>query len=85
MAVRIRLARFGGKKHPYYRIVAAHSEARRDGRFLEQIGSYNPLPPAGDAPVVLQRDRYDYWVSVGGKPSDTVESLVRRMDRAAKA
>lgn len=85
MAVRIRLARFGGKKHPFYRIVAAHSEARRDGRFLEQIGSYNPLPLTGDAPVVLQRDRYDYWVSVGGKPSDTVASLIRRIDRAAKA
>ena len=78
MAVRIRLARFGGKKAPYYRIVAAHSEARRDGRFLEQVGTYNPL--GKDAQVSLQRDRYDYWVSVGAKPSDTVAALVRRLD-----
>ena len=77
MAVRIRLARFGSKKAPYYRIVAAHSEARRDGRFLEQLGTYNPL--VKDAQVSLQRDRYDYWVSVGAKPSDTVASLVRRL------
>ncbi len=80
MAVRIRLARFGGKKHPYYRIVAAHSEARRDGRFLEQIGTYNPL--IKEAAVTLERPRYDYWVSVGGKPSETVAALVRGLDRA---
>jgi len=83
MAVRIRLARFGGKKAPYYRIVAAHSEARRDGRFLEQVGTYNPLTP--EAPVTLLRDRYDHWMSVGAKPSDTVAALVRRVDRQAKA
>lgn len=83
MAVRIRLARFGGKKAPYYRIVAAHSEARRDGRFLEQIGTYNPL--VQESQVTLKRDRYDHWVGVGAQPSDTVASLVRRLDRAAKA
>jgi small subunit ribosomal protein S16 len=78
--VRIRLARFGGKKVPYYRIVAAHGESRRDGRFLEQIGTYSPL---GDAPVNLDRPRYDYWVSVGAQPSDTVKTLVHRLDKSA--
>ncbi|MCB9740218.1 MAG: 30S ribosomal protein S16 [Deltaproteobacteria bacterium] len=80
MAVRIRLARFGAKKKPYYRIVAADSQARRDGRFIEQLGSYNPnIDPAV---VTLQRDRYDHWVSVGAKPSDTVAALVRRLGEA---
>jgi small subunit ribosomal protein S16 len=79
MAVRIRLARFGGKKNPYYRIIAAHSESRRDGRFLEQVGTYNPL--VAESQVTLKRDRYDYWMSVGAKPSDTVASIIRRVDR----
>ncbi len=76
MAVRIRLARFGAKKKPYYRIVAADSQSRRDGRFIEQLGSYNPNvnPPA----VQLERARYDHWVSVGAQPSDTVAALIRR-------
>lgn len=83
MSVRIRLARFGGKKHPYYRIVAAPNEARRDGRFLEQIGTYDPAAK-GEAHgrVTLERARYDHWVGVGATPSDTVASLVRQLDRA---
>ena len=81
MAVRIRLARFGGKKNPYYRIVAAPGEARRDGRFLEQIGTYEPAG-RGDGRVTLERARYDHWVGVGAQPSDTVASLVRKLDRA---
>lgn len=75
MAVRIRLARFGAKKRPYYRIVAADVESRRDGRFLEQIGSYDPKadPPA----ITVKLERYEYWRSVGATPTDTVASLVR--------
>lgn len=80
MAVRIRLARYGAKKLPYYRIVAAHSEARRDGRFLELLGTYNPL--AEGEKVELKQDRYDYWVGVGAQPSDTVASLLRAKARA---
>lgn len=83
MAVRIRLARFGGKKSPYYRIVAANSEARRDGRFLEQVGTYNPLTP--EAAVQLDRPRYDHWMAMGALPTDTVAALVRKIDRTAKA
>ncbi len=76
MAVRIRLARYGSKKRPYYRIVAANSEAPRDGRFLEQVGTYNPCvnPPA----VSVEFDRYDHWYGVGARPTQTVASIVRR-------
>lgn len=79
MAVHIRLARFGCKKAPYYRIIAANSESRRDGRFLEQVGTYNPLTP--DAAVTLQRDRYDHWLGVGAQPTHTVAALIRKLDR----
>lgn len=83
MAVKIRLQRFGTKKKPYYRIVAADSRFPRDGRFLEQVGTYNPMvqPEA----IALVQDRFDYWVSVGAQPSDTVASLVRRLKRSASA
>ncbi len=83
MAVKIRLQRFGSKKKPYYRIVAADSRFPRDGRFLEQVGTYNPMvqPEA----IALVQDRFDYWVSVGAQPSDTVASLVRRLKRSASA
>ena len=80
MAVRIRLARYGAKKTPFYRIIAANGEARRDGRFLEFLGTYDPRK-AGEQ-VSLQRDRFDYWVSVGAQASDTVAALVRKLDRA---
>jgi small subunit ribosomal protein S16 len=80
MAVRIRLARFGAKRKPYYRIVAADSKSRRDGRFIEQIGSYDPN---FDPPVIkIARDRYDHWMSVGALPTDTVASLARRAPTA---
>lgn len=81
MAVRIRLARYGAKKTPYYRIVAANGEARRDGRFLEMLGSYDPR--AAGQQVQLDRARYDHWVGVGAQPSDTVASLVRKLGPAA--
>jgi small subunit ribosomal protein S16 len=83
MAVKIRLQRFGTKKKPYYRIVAADSRFSRDGRFLEQVGIYNPMvqPEA----IALVQDRFDYWMSVGAQPSDTVASLVRRLKRSASA
>lgn len=73
MAVAIRLARGGAKKRPYYRIVVADSRKGRDGRYLEQIGIYNPLL-AKDSPerVKLNEDRARYWVGVGAQPSDRV-------------
>ncbi len=73
MAVAIRLARGGAKKRPYYRIVVADSRNARDGRFIEKVGTYNPLL-AKDSPerVKLDADRIKHWLSVGAQPSDRV-------------
>ena len=79
MAVRIRLARYGSKKRPFYRIVAADSQCRRDGRFLETLGTYNPAH--NPAEIKLKLDRYEHWTAQGAKPSETVASLVRKARR----
>src|SRR4051812_22585477 len=73
MSLAIRLARGGAKKRPYYRIVVADSRAARDGRFIEKLGTYNPLL-AKDSPerVKLDADRISHWLSVGAQPSDRV-------------
>src|SRR5437870_1703413 len=73
MALAIRLTRGGAKKRPYYRIVVADSRAPRDGRFIEKLGTYNPLL-AKDSPerVKLDTDRISHWLSVGAQPSDRV-------------
>ncbi|MEO7603083.1 MAG: 30S ribosomal protein S16, partial [Sphingomicrobium sp.] len=73
MAVAIRLARGGSKKRPYYRLVVADSRNARDGRFIEKVGTYNPLL-AKDSPdrVKLDADRISHWLSVGAQPSDRV-------------
>src|SRR5918993_3118076 len=73
MAVAIRLARGGSKKRPYYRIVVADSRNARDGRFIEKVGTYNPLL-AKDSPerVKLDNNRISHWLSVGAQPSDRV-------------
>jgi small subunit ribosomal protein S16 len=76
MAVKIRLARHGAKKKPFYRIVVADSENPRDGRFLEKIGTYDPLHDP--ARVNLDNERVQYWLNQGAKPSDTVRSLLKR-------
>src|SRR3954463_15865118 len=73
MAVAIRLSRGGSKKRPYYRIVVADSRNARDGRFIEKVGTYNPLL-AKDSPerVKLDADRIEHWLGVGAQPSDRV-------------
>jgi small subunit ribosomal protein S16 len=73
MSVRIRLARGGTKKRPFYRIVATDSRDPRDGRFLEKLGTYNPILPS-DSPerLVLREERVRYWLGVGAQPSDRV-------------
>ncbi|MGD9307774.1 MAG: 30S ribosomal protein S16 [Desulfosarcina sp.] len=76
MAVKIRLARHGAKKRPFYRIVAADSESPRDGRFLEKLGTYNPLQEPAE--VVLDAERVNYWISQGATPTDTVRSILKR-------
>lgn len=88
MATSIRLARGGSKKRPYYKIVIADSRRPRDGRFIERIGSYNPLL-AKDNPERLKLDveRAKYWVSVGAQPTDRVARFLDVMgvkERAAR-
>jgi small subunit ribosomal protein S16 len=79
--VKIRLARKGRKKRPFYRVVAADSRAPRDGRFIEILGTYNPM--TSPSTVTLKRERIDYWLSVGAQPSDTVKRLLKNSDEAA--
>ncbi len=77
MAVAIRLSRGGAKKRPYYRIVVADSRSARDGKYLEQIGTYNPmLPKDSGERVKLNEDRARHWLSVGAKPSDRVHRFL---------
>ena len=77
MSLRIRLSRGGAKKRPFYRIVVADSRRPRDGRFIERLGTYNPMV-AKDHPerVVLKDERIGYWIGVGAKPSDRVARLL---------
>ena len=73
MSLRIRLSRGGAKKRPYYRIVVADSRSPRDGRFIERIGTYNPmLAKDDDLRVTLKEDRIKHWIGQGAKPSDRV-------------
>jgi small subunit ribosomal protein S16 len=76
MAVRIRLARHGTKKRPFYRIVVADGEKPRDGRFLEKVGTYDPK--YDPAKVTVQTERVQYWIDQGATPSDTVKSLLKK-------
>ncbi len=76
MAVKIRLARHGAKKRPFYRIVVADSEAPRDGRFLETVGTYNPL--RDPAEIAVKQERVQYWLDQGATPTDTVKSLLKK-------
>lgn len=76
MAVKIRLTRKGTKKKPFYRIVAADIESPRDGRFLELLGTYNPM--VDPAAVTLKEERIKYWLDEGAKPSTTVLSILKR-------
>jgi len=76
MSVKIRLARGGAKKKPFYRIVAADSEFPRDGRFLEMLGTYDPM--VDPAAVTLKEDRIKYWMEEGAQPTTTVKSLLKK-------
>ena len=77
MAVRIRLTRLGRKKKPFYRIIVTDSESPRDGKFLDILGTYDPLqdPVAVD----LKEDRIKHWLGQGATPSDTVKSLIKNI------
>ena len=80
MTVKIRLARGGSKKRPFYRVVVADERAPRDGRFIEKVGTYNPLLPSDSAErVTLKLERIEHWLSKGAKPTDRV---LRFLDQA---
>jgi small subunit ribosomal protein S16 len=79
----IRLARGGAKKRPFYNIVVADSRERRDGRFIERIGYYNPMAAANEQALRVAMDRVSHWVGVGAQPSPTVQRLVEQAKKAA--
>jgi len=83
MPIKIRLARHGAKKRPFYRVVIANNESPRDGKFLETVGTYNPLPD--QAEVHLKQDRIRYWMDQGAIPTDTVRSLLKKEGFFAKS
>ena len=77
MAVRFRLARFGTKKRPFYRIVVADSRAPRDGRFIENVGTYDPLQ--SPEKIVLNRERIVEWYKKGARPTETVQNIFKKV------
>ena len=83
MAVRIRLRRVGTKNVPIYRIVVADGRSPRDGRFIENIGTYDPRKASDNFKVDLERAKH--WIQKGAQPSDTVRSILKKAERASKA
>ena len=77
------MKRVGAKNSPYFRIVVADSRSPRDGKFIEEIGSYQPLKKGDN--FILKLDRAQYWVSKGAQPSDTVASFIKKAGKAAAA
>jgi small subunit ribosomal protein S16 len=78
VSVRIRMKQFGRKHRPYYRICVMDIRRPRDGRVLEELGTYDPLVPETDARALLNGERINYWLSVGAQPSDTVSVLIKK-------
>lgn len=79
MSVKIRLARYGAKKKPFYHVVAAPANAPRDGKFLEKLGTYNPLlAKDNELRITLKNDRVLYWLSVGAQPTETVKRIIAK-------
>ncbi|MFO1396265.1 MAG: 30S ribosomal protein S16 [Burkholderiales bacterium] len=79
----IRLARGGAKKRPFYNVVVTDSRSRRDGRFIERVGFYNPIANANEEALRLSLDRISYWQDRGAKLSDTVAGLVKKSGKPA--
>lgn len=83
MSVKIRLKRIGAKNNPVYRVVVADSRSPRDGKFIEEIGTYNPLKSGTN--FIVDLARAEYWVSKGAQPSETVASFIKKARKAAPA
>ncbi len=82
--VKIRLARYGSKKHPVYRVVVCDERAPRDGRFIERVGFFNPHIDT-DASLQLNLERVQHWIKNGAQPTDKVKSLIARLNKAVAA
>jgi small subunit ribosomal protein S16 len=82
--VSIRLSRGGAKKRPFYHIVVTDSRSRRDGRYLERLGFFNPIATGGETKLKIDLERADYWLQQGAKPSERVASLMKQF-RGAEA
>lgn len=78
MAVRIRMKKLGRRHRPFYRICAMDSRTARDGRVLEELGTYDPMIPDTDARAILEKERIQYWLSVGASPSEKVNALIKK-------
>ena len=76
--VTIRLARHGGKKHPFYHVTVAEKTAKRDGRFIERLGFYNPVARGGEEELRIDLARADHWLSVGAQPTERARQLITR-------
>lgn len=74
----IRFSRAGMVKSPFYHIVVTDSRNRRDGRYIERLGYYNPIAKGADVPATIKLDRIDYWLSKGAKTSETVNNLLKK-------
>jgi small subunit ribosomal protein S16 len=83
MAVHIRLARAGAKKKPFYRLVVTDQRSPRGGRFLENIGTYDPAKDPGQ--LIVKHDRLEYWRKNGATPSETVDRLLKRLTKLEAA
>jgi small subunit ribosomal protein S16 len=83
MSVKIRMKRVGAKNSPVFRIVVADSRSPRDGKFIEELGTYQPLKKGDN--VKMDLDRAKYWVSKGAQPSETVASFIKKASKAAAA
>ncbi|MBM4229005.1 MAG: 30S ribosomal protein S16 [Gammaproteobacteria bacterium] len=81
--VTIRLSRGGAKARPFYHVVVTDSRSKRDGRFIERIGFFNPIAVKQDVPFQIARERYDYWIGTGAQPSDRVARLVKQFAATA--
>lgn len=78
MAVRIRLKKMGRKARPFFRVCAMDQRSPRDGRAIEELGTYDPMVPETDARAILNGDRISYWISVGAQPSPKVATLIKK-------
>lgn len=84
MAVRIRMMRMGRKNRPYYRIGAFDAREERDGKVIENLGTYDPLESNNEKQIALKKDRVEYWLSVGAKPTESVAAILKKFKIAFK-